>query len=264
MMHHICPISLENIPLHREILLDTKVYDANCLSKMTTPFVPHTRRKLTDDEIARIESIAPKESEVPPLRIAMLLGDHEGVIASIRAGADVNEDASLFSGAVSLGRTGIVRSLIQAGAHVSYPDSSGITPLMLAVVNGNIAIVEALVDAGAPIDHQDIYGRTALTISIAYERLDIIRAILRAGADVNRVHNDGLCRGVTPLFHAVVSGNEEIVTLVLDAGADIFHKDVDGNMAFKWSRNPRTRKLTRPTLFSRIVRFLKKTFGFCR
>ncbi|NDC83880.1 ankyrin repeat domain-containing protein [bacterium] len=70
---------------------------------------------------------------------------------------------TLLCYAVVYGRTEIVNYLLEKGADVNIPDTSGKTPLMFAATSLNKhEILKALLDRGAVIDARDQQGKTAL------------------------------------------------------------------------------------------------------
>jgi len=142
--------------------------------------------------------------------------------------------------------------LIDAGANLDLGDSYGTTPLVLATLNGHLGVAAALLEAGADPNVQDRYGRTALfvatdlnTIDVNprpappitgdYTPVEIVKLALAHGAEVDLAlsdeglpawvaqggaHNPMLYKGATALFRAAMSGDLEIMSLLLEAGAD--------------------------------------------
>ena len=80
--------------------------------------------------------------------------------------------------------------------------------------------IEDLILQGADVDVQVNKGRTAL-MSASRGREDVVRILLGAGADVNIKGDDGW----TALMIAVESGHKEIVEMLLDRGADVNQKN---------------------------------------
>lgn len=104
-----------------------------------------------------------------------------------------------------------------------------------------------LLHEGADINAKDNFGDTPLTVALtmyaAYinyeikdpiggleERRAVIKLLLEKGANPNVVNE----RAKTPLMNAAASGDEEIVQLLLDAGAasTLNQMDVDGRTAY--------------------------------
>jgi ankyrin repeat protein len=152
--------------------------------------------------------------------------------------------------AARAGALDVVPALIEGGADLDAVDAGGTSPLLLAALNGRFDVARVLLDAGANPNIADDYGRTVLfaaadldmravqlrpTAAPAGERaaLDVVALALAKGADPNvpltdrpPSDDDGpeidplLHKGATPLFRAALSGGVEIMSLLLEAGAD--------------------------------------------
>jgi hypothetical protein len=74
-----------------------------------------------------------------------------------------------------------------------------------------------LLGSGAAVDCVDFNGRTALTYAIQARNVDVVKALLLLGADANlRLDN-----GYTPLMWADAWGTCEVISTLIDYGADI-------------------------------------------
>lgn len=192
-----------------------------------------------------------REQDTPLLLVAALAGRAAIAEQLMRHGAGVNvADRSGTTPLIAAARNGdreLARRLIRAGADVEAHDDSGMTALMLAAWSGNRRIVEDLVAAGARIcpagksespalcfaaygGHGDEVrylakeaGRlpgpavsAALLSAVWSGKVGVVEETLRLGADVNvrDTHNR------TALILAVERGNEPIVALLLQWGAD--------------------------------------------
>ena len=98
---------------------------------------------------------------------------------------------------------------------VDLSNKNGETPLMIASIQGNLPLVKRLVEKNhAAIDH---IAWTPLHYASARGQVSVAVFLLSEGAIVDsRSLND-----TTPLMMAVQSGNEQMVKLLLDKGADI-------------------------------------------
>jgi ankyrin repeat protein len=160
--------------------------------------------------------------------------------------------------AASAGKEGMAGLLLQHGARVDAQDSSGQTPLQLAVLAQQARLVGQLLEAGANperadhrgctamhkiaaaipgqadlaplrlllekkavVDAADAEGWTALTHAVAARRNDLVELLLRAGAVVNRADQGGR----TALMWAASAGAAETVTLLLQHGANPARRD---------------------------------------
>ncbi|MBU3624133.1 ankyrin repeat domain-containing protein [Polynucleobacter sp. AP-Latsch-80-C2] len=112
--------------------------------------------------------------------------------------------------------------LSSKGMDVDLSNKQGETPLMMASINGEMPIVKALIVKNkAQIDH---IGWTPLHYASAKGHLDIASFLILNGANVNSLS----LGGTTPLMMAVQSGNELLVKLLLDKGADLKLLNAEG------------------------------------
>ena len=105
---------------------------------------------------------------------------------------------------------------------VDLSNKHGETPLMLASIDGNLPIVKQLIQQRkARIDH---IGWTPLHYASAKGQIEIAQYLISNGAII-----DSLSLGyTTPLMMAVQSGNEPLIKLLLDKGADLRLKNTLG------------------------------------
>lgn len=84
-------------------------------------------------------------------------------------------------------------------------------------VENRDAQLKAAIKLGADLNTTTLFTATVLQQAISEERIEAVRLLLNNGVDVNyRVSDEDL----TPLMYAVNSGNKEMVTLLLESGAD--------------------------------------------
>lgn len=118
----------------------------------------------------------------------------------------------------SMNREEVVRLLLRKGAMRHIVGRSGETPLDVAMVHRNLDISLMLLE-GTDVTIKYQQGRTALHIAAEYPIEDvsatIVESFLKKGADVGAAYS----RGITPIYYAVLLGNEKVVKLLLDAGA---------------------------------------------
>ena len=105
---------------------------------------------------------------------------------------------------------------------VDISNKFGETPLMIASIEGNLPLVKSLIQVQkAQINH---IGWTPLHYASAKGHLEIAQYLLTNGAIV-----DALSPGnTTPLMMAVQSGNDALVKLLLDKGADLQVRNSQG------------------------------------
>lgn len=158
---------------------------------------------------------------------AIFQGDLKTVRDLLEHGVNVNvtdnDEETALSHAIQKRHTDMVALLLASGADVNKPLTYGYTHLMLAEES---AIARLLLDAGADPHLQNKNGETALAVVLGESapNIQLVRELLRSGVDANRPRADGW----TPLMLAAASGDEAIIQLLLDAGANINAAKDDG------------------------------------
>jgi uncharacterized protein len=143
------------------------------------------------------------------------------------------------------GDVGLVRVLVDAGADVNAVAGDGKTPLAVSIFNGNYDVASELVDRKADVNKADAQRFTPLFWAVdrrnmetapnfpwmvTADPLPLVRKLLDAGANPNAIVNntprarmrEGSPRIVfaTALMRAAFAADLELVTLLLDRGAD--------------------------------------------
>ncbi|KAK8036573.1 hypothetical protein PG991_001710 [Apiospora marii] len=184
--------------------------------------------------------------------------------SGVKVNVPNNGKTALFE-AVNSRRLEMARMLLAAGADPNVMSDNHL-PLITAVNNYDKAMVETLLDNGANIEayieHELAKGKTALAVAAGKVDYDILYTLLQRGAEVNcssldlssplyvaafkeRIENvkillehkaqvdDGDARGTgepTPLN--VAFPNAEVVTTLLDHGADINYRSSYGTVLY--------------------------------
>ncbi|KAL8563959.1 hypothetical protein ACOMHN_025290 [Nucella lapillus] len=135
----------------------------------------------------------------------------------------------------------LVRLLLSRGADpwIAYYD--GDTPLIVACAENQVAIVKELLLGNrgpcsgnnprlqADVDQRDGLGNTALHVACVTGNLDVMKLLIQSNADVNARDNESQ----TPLFKACFVGRKEVVNYLLELNdpprkVNIDLKDDDG------------------------------------
>ncbi len=187
---------------------------------------------------------------------SVLVGDEQAVKQFLAKGADLN--ATETDGTTPLMRAvhgrypSIASLLIEAGANVSAGNRYGVTPLYLAARAHDAATARALLRAGADANTALPEGETVLMTAAKTGSVEIVRALLGlagsaplgsigiggsppdaasgyAAAGTTPVRPENLADpnakegwyGQTALMWAAAEGHADVVTALIQAGADI-------------------------------------------
>lgn len=148
----------------------------------------------------------------------------------VKAGACANTKWAFCSlaSAVQRGKTEMAKLMLEHGAdpNISVPNSAVPLPIIIAAETGNAEMAELLLDHGADPNITDGDGRYALTEAVSSKNIPIIKLLLEHGADPNV--RDGSMKLRTPLCIAAGFFAEEIMQMLIDAGADVNKEDSAG------------------------------------
>ncbi|MCI4394681.1 hypothetical protein PGIGA_G00171470 [Pangasianodon gigas] len=132
--------------------------------------------------------------------------------------------------AVIVGRSECVCALLRAGASVELQERGGNTALHLAVCELHAKCVRELTSSRRTLpQHLNIYnyaGVSALHMAVQKGRCDIISMLLEAGADVNQMDQGS---GRSPLHWAVECQSCSVVELLLRRGASVDQRSYSGH-----------------------------------
>jgi ankyrin repeat protein len=158
------------------------------------------------------------------------------------------QGTSLIAWAAYYGDVSAIRFLHSKGAPLaSLGENLG---LHGAAFHGHWRLCEFLVENGADVNRaEESTGETPLHAALCTSnRLAhdlVLRVLLAAGADPNRATResaetgsfmrDGRTKGETPLHRAAAFGTEDTVRLLLDAGAVVDARDMNGASPLSWA-----------------------------
>jgi len=142
-------------------------------------------------------------------------------------------DAAILVDAIEAGDLDGVMEALIVGISPNSLDFSARPVLALAARKGNIRILEALVNRGAKIDAKDEIGFTALMEAARDGQMDAAIYLLGVGASPRQKGKpSALSLGV--IHMAALSDKPEMVSLIVEAGADINLRGRDGGTALAW------------------------------
>jgi uncharacterized protein len=155
-----------------------------------------------------------------------------------------------------------VEVLLKHKVDVDLPDPAGMSPMVIAMMNGNWDIAKRLIEAGADVNEWDIFGQAPLHVAIGNmnsrsngDPLDqdapnkatgreIVQLLVDRGANPNQQtyykppgrggfgggvgFGGGTGRGTTPFLVACAGGDLDVVKLLLAHGANIRLATADG------------------------------------
>jgi len=105
------------------------------------------------------------------------------------------------------------------------PHVDGVTALHVAAQGGHLECVNILLEAGANANIKDDEGRTGLLLAIKGNYGKVASALVKAGADPSTPYVDDAGESHDLLFDAIMVENDEFAMLLIEKGADIYHKD---------------------------------------
>jgi rhodanese-related sulfurtransferase len=134
--------------------------------------------------------------------------------------------------------------LLDQGGDPDQPNAllpDGSVPLIKACQQGQANIAEALIGAGADLRCTDSFGNDALWAACYSEDLRTIGVLMDAGINLNRQNRVG----ATALIYAASAGKTEVVSFLLELGADPDLRTEDDFTALELASNLETLRLLR-------------------
>jgi ankyrin repeat protein len=169
-----------------------------------------------------------------PLHVASLKGFMHTCSKLLDHGSSVNfidNNGRLAAHyAASIGHDRLLGLLLGYGSDTQIADSTGQTLLHLAARYGHDTAVAMLLnsqDVDIDVNARDSEGKSALHRAVATGNIDIVSALLIAGAHVDMPDEAGL----TPLHIAASGSSGDVVNELLSYGADINDRDNHGRTA---------------------------------
>jgi len=184
---------------------------------------------LCDLAVSEIYNV--RKTDGRPFLVAVDEGDVERVNALLDEGVNFYQRARRGETALMIaagrGHVDVAKILVKKGIDVNASTLDGVTALMIAARLKQTEMVEFLLNNGADVNYEGPLGCNALLLALegrpreqtASEKnlASTVNALLDQGARLNA--RDG--RGVTPLWLALRCGEDDVVKLILDKGADV-------------------------------------------
>lgn len=114
--------------------------------------------------------------------------------------------------------------LAKAGAHIDAKSNTGATPLLLAISKNTVDAADVIIKNGADLNVRSDSDVSPLILCVQGNKTAILTLLIEAGADVNAKSG---APSLSPLMNAVLSPNAkaEIVAVLIKAGANVNEQD---------------------------------------
>ncbi|WP_458780900.1 ankyrin repeat domain-containing protein [Arthrobacter sp. D3-16] len=152
---------------------------------------------------------------------------------ALSAEAQAQLDQELIA-AAKANNAPLVKELIARGGNVNAKDAIQDSAFLYAGAEGFNDVLQLTLAAGADVAGINRYGGTALIPASEHGHVGTVRILIAAGVPVNHVNN----LGWTAMQEAILLNNggprqQEVVRLLLAAGADPNIRDPDGRTALQ-------------------------------
>lgn len=159
-------------------------------------------------------------------RVKQLLQRDPTIIESINF-----EENTLVHKAVSTGFVEFLKILLESGFSASMKDRSGSSPLHLAAGKGFLEAASMLISYGAQPNEKDGDGRTPLHLASRNGHKEIVELLLSKKADVNIKDPYGDTPLLFILHNKLDPALAEISLMLIERGADVSVRNVEGQTA---------------------------------
>ncbi|CAD6184343.1 unnamed protein product [Caenorhabditis auriculariae] len=168
-------------------------------------------------------------NDVPLLHLAVKLSDGEAVRFLLSHGCDVNSttfgNSTVLHEVARNGEEEILQTIVRSSKNIEWTrDNENNTALHIALSKGNLTCARFLIQAGAPIDQPDSTGEMPLVRAIRSAREDVAMFLLGLGAE----HDTRGVDGKTCLESAAELGLSETLKKMLSSGAPVNQRSSSG------------------------------------
>ncbi len=136
--------------------------------------------------------------------------------------------------AVATGKADLVAAAVAKGCEVNETDQEGNSCLHIAVANGSNEILQILLQSGADVAAKNKKGNTAVELA---QNAKTIKDLKAKGATMPEIPDNDKNKRLHEYAEKGLTGG---VLLVLQAGADVNHKNKAGNTAVELAQNAQT------------------------
>ena len=127
---------------------------------------------------------------------------------------------------------------------------NGMSPLMLAAMQGNLTSVSLLLIANADVNLLNDDENNALWFACFSDQIPIAQELLHYGCDINNQN----VNGATCLIYAASAGKYDIASELIQSGADLSKQTLDGYNALDCASTLPILKMLSPLYNSNIER----------
>lgn len=177
-------------------------------------------------------------------------GDADMVAVALRAGADIEtrdeHDRTALLLTATHDHVAAAKVLVAMGADPDALDDRHDTPWLVTGVTGSVAMLEALLPADPDLTIRNRFGGLSPIPASERGHVDYVRRVVQTDVDINHIND----LGWTALLEAVILGDggqnhQEIVQILLEAGAEPAITDHDGLTALQHAERRGYQKIAR-------------------
>ncbi len=176
-------------------------------------------RELTKQRSTRLNGKT-SDSGCTPLHLAVQAGHVAAAALILGAGADVHaKDADARIPLSYAPSAEMIHVLVRHGADLMATSTDGQTALHLAISEKRRGALSALLDAGLTASTPDASGRNALHAAVAVQDYEAVKVLLQRDRRIIDLPMHGRGGDTTPIHLAAGKGDELMIRLLLDNGA---------------------------------------------